>query len=64
MVAQSMVEDKTRDDRLNRIQLVLGVSYESNLKLVRKTLDQIEVVETIKEGRSIYLATETGDTAN
>ena len=39
MVAQSMVENKTRDDRLNRIRLRVGVSYESDLDLVRKTLE-------------------------
>jgi len=41
LVAQSMVENKTRNDRSNRIQLRVGVSYESDLDLVRKTLEKV-----------------------
>ena len=40
LVAQSMIENKTRNDRLNRIRLRVGVSYESDLDLVRKTLEK------------------------
>lgn len=41
LVAQSMVENLTRDDRLHRIQVQVGVSYKSDLALVRKTLEQV-----------------------
>lgn len=39
-VAQSMIENKTRDDRLNRIRLRIGISFDSDLELVRKTLEE------------------------
>lgn len=40
MIAQSMITNLTRNDRLHRIQILLGVSYDSDLKLVRETLEQ------------------------
>ncbi len=40
MIAQSMVTNLTRHDRLHRIKIILGVSYNSDLKLVRETLEQ------------------------
>ena len=40
LVMQSMVENLTRRDRLHRIQIDVGVAYESDLELVRKTLEQ------------------------
>ncbi len=40
MVAQSMVSNLTRGNRLHRIQVNVGVAYESDLELVRKTLEQ------------------------
>jgi small-conductance mechanosensitive channel len=39
IVAQSMVTNLTRRDRLHRLTANLGVSYESDLKLVRQTLE-------------------------
>lgn len=40
LVMQSMVENLTRRDRLHCIQIDVGVAYESDLELVRKTLEQ------------------------
>ena len=40
MVAQSMVSNLTRGDRLHRIDMTVGVAYESDLELVRKTLEE------------------------
>lgn len=40
LIAESMVENLTRNDRLHRIQIRVGVVYESDLTLVRKTLEQ------------------------
>lgn len=65
IVAQSMVENKTRDDRLNRIQLAVGVSYESDLNLVRKTLeDAVDGLDWTSSGKkpAVYLH-EFGDSS-
>ena len=35
-----MVTNMTRNDRLHRIQVQVGVSYDSDLKLVREVLEQ------------------------
>jgi small-conductance mechanosensitive channel len=40
LVAQSMVQNLTRDNREHRIEIAVGVAYESDLKLVRTTLEQ------------------------
>ena len=40
LIAESMVTNMTRHDRLHRIQIQLGVSYDSDLKLVREVLEQ------------------------
>ncbi len=40
MIAQSMVTNLTRHDRLHRIKILVGVSYDSDLKLVKETLEQ------------------------
>lgn len=40
MIAQSMVQNLTRDDRLFRIQIRVGVSFTSDLILVRQTLEK------------------------
>jgi potassium efflux system protein len=40
MIAQSMVQNLTRDDRLFRIQIRVGVSFASDLILVRQTLEK------------------------
>ncbi len=41
MVAQSMISNLTRGNRLHRIQVNVGVAYESDLELVRKTLENM-----------------------
>jgi small-conductance mechanosensitive channel len=41
MVAQSMISNLTRGNRLHRIQVNVGVAYESDLELVRKTLESM-----------------------
>jgi small-conductance mechanosensitive channel len=46
MMAQSIISNLTRDNRMHRIQVRVGVSYESDLALVRTTLqDTIEKLE-------------------
>lgn len=40
LIAQSMVENLTRHDRQYRIDMKVGVAYESDLALVRKTLEE------------------------
>jgi potassium efflux system protein len=40
LIAQSMVQNLTRDNREHRIEIGVGVAYESDLKLVRTTLEQ------------------------
>jgi small-conductance mechanosensitive channel len=40
LVAQSVVQNLTRGDRLIRIQIQVGVAYESDLAVVRKTLEE------------------------
>jgi potassium efflux system protein len=46
MVSQSMIMNLTRGNRMHRIQVKVGVAYESDLTLVRKTLeDMIEKLE-------------------
>ena len=40
LIAESMVTNMTRNDRLHRIQVQVGVSYDSDLKLVREVLEQ------------------------
>jgi len=40
VLAQSTVQNLTRNDRLYRISLRVGVAYESDLALVRKTLEE------------------------
>ena len=40
MIAQSMITNLTRHDRLHRIKIQVGVSYDSDLKLVRETIEQ------------------------
>jgi small-conductance mechanosensitive channel len=39
MVTQAMISNLTRGNRMHRIQAIVGVSYESDLALVRKTLE-------------------------
>lgn len=52
LVADSVVQNLTRDDRLNRIQIQVGVAYESDLDVVRETLentiDSIDWRSTVK----------------
>lgn len=50
LVAQSTVENLTRGNRLCRIRIYVGVAYESDLALVRKTLE--ELIENL-EWRSV-----------
>jgi small-conductance mechanosensitive channel len=40
LVAQSMVQNLTRDNREHRIEIEVQVAYDSDLKLVRTTLEQ------------------------
>ena len=40
IAAQSVVPNLTRGDRLHRIRVQVGVAYESDLALVRKTLEE------------------------
>jgi potassium efflux system protein len=40
LIAQSVVQNQTRGDRLNRIQIQVSVAYESDLAVVRKTLEE------------------------
>ena len=40
LIAESMVTNMTRNNRLHRIQVQVGVSYDSDLKLVREVLEQ------------------------
>jgi potassium efflux system protein len=40
IIAQSMVQSLTRDNREHRIEIEVGVAYSSDLKLVRTTLEQ------------------------
>ncbi len=40
IIAQSMITNLTRHDRLHRIKNLVGVSYDSDLKLVKETLEQ------------------------
>ena len=40
LVAQSVIQNLTRGDRLIRIQIQVGVAYESDLAVVRKTLEE------------------------
>ena len=40
LVAQSVVQNLTRGDRLKRIQIQVGVAYASDLAVVRKTLEE------------------------
>jgi potassium efflux system protein len=40
LVAQSVVTNLTREDRLHRIHVVVGVAFSSDLDLVRKTLEE------------------------
>jgi len=58
LVAQSVVQNLTRDDRSHRIQIQVGVAYESDLDVVRKTLeetvDKLGWRSTIKNP-SVYL---------
>ena len=58
IVAQSVVTNLTRHDRLYRLTADLGVSYESDLKLVRQTLeDAIGSLEWASKKRTggVYL---------
>jgi len=41
LIAQSIIENLTRNDRLYRLQIEVGVSYDSDLNLVRNTLEQV-----------------------
>ena len=64
-IAQSMVTNLTRNDRLHRIQVQLGVSYDSDLKLVSETLKQtVDKLEWRSKKRppSLYLD-EFGDSS-
>lgn len=46
LIAQSMVTNLTRHNRLHQLEVKVGVSYDSDLGLVRKTLEQaIEKLE-------------------
>ncbi len=45
-LVQSTVKNHTMDDRLYRLRVMVGVSYESDLRLVKKTL--IETCETLE----------------
>ncbi len=40
-VAQSVVQNLTRHDRLRRIEIQVGVEYESDLDMVRETLEEV-----------------------
>jgi small-conductance mechanosensitive channel len=40
LVAQSVIQNLTRGDRLHRIQVQVGVAYASDLDEVRKTLEE------------------------
>lgn len=40
LVAQSVVQNLTRGDRMKRIQIQVSVAYESDLAVVRKTLEE------------------------
>ena len=40
LVAQSVIQNLTRGDRLHRIQVQVGVAYASDLDVVRKTLEE------------------------
>jgi potassium efflux system protein len=65
LIAESMVENLTRNDRLHRIQIRVGVVYESDLNLVRKTLEQtIDQLEWRSAARTpeVYLR-EFGDSS-
>lgn len=46
LIAQAMVENLTRHDNLYRIQVQVGVAYESDLDMVRKTIE--EMVERLE----------------
>jgi small-conductance mechanosensitive channel len=51
LIAQSMVENLTRDNREHRIKIEVGVAFESDLKLVRATLEQtVDALEWRSQG--------------
>ena len=63
LIAESMVQNLTRNNRLHRIELKLGVAYKSDLALVRKTLEEtIDRLEWRSQVKNpvVYLA-EFGD---
>jgi small-conductance mechanosensitive channel len=65
LIAESMVHNLTRNNRLHRIELNVGVSYKSDLELVRKTLEEtIDTLEWRSRARDpiVYLA-EFGDSS-
>jgi potassium efflux system protein len=59
LIAQSMVQNLTRNNRLHRIELQVGVAYKSDLALVRKTLQEtIDALEWRSQAKNpvVYLA--------
>lgn len=58
LVEQSVVQNLTRSDRMRRIQIQVGVAYESDLDVVRKTLedaiDKLDWRSTAKSA-AVYL---------
>lgn len=59
LIAGSMVQNLTRDNRLHRIALNVGVAYKSDLALVRKTLEEtIDQLEWRSQAQNpvVYLA--------
>jgi len=65
LVAQSVIQNLTRGDRLRRLQVQVGVAYASDLEVVRKTLeetiDKIDWRSTTKSS-AVYLR-EFGDSS-
>lgn len=65
LIAQSLVTNLTRNNRFYRIEVKLGVSYDSDLDLVRKTLEQaIEKLEWRSKAKEpILFLDEFGDSS-
>jgi small-conductance mechanosensitive channel len=63
LIAQSMVENLTRDNREHRIKIEVGVAFESDLKLVRATLEQtVDALEWRSQGHDpMVLLSKFGD---
>ena len=65
LIAESMVQNLTRNNRLHRIELKVRVAYKSDLALVRKTLEEtIDRLEWRSQAKNpvVYLA-EFGDSS-